>query len=349
MSTPQLHSRVLPGGQEQLFYTNVQAMPRFEHKDRWVPRDAATMHRLTTAFFGTDIGRALMVRLAIMRSPQRDIEKDMQDFRDSGMLLAETTAQAQADPDYMVILAEDDFAQMMTAAAISAPRKLITSDELPTPSGTLYFATEQNLDFISKDIEADQLGLKRIRGIQWITMPHETQGAMLLWQFLMDGPVVQEHQKDEPVLFPEELYHYSMPYAFTLSPLEGTPYEKVVPEDQFIMAALLRSLTALIASPHTRQRTVESDKKSAKKKSSRRASKQSTADVRVLSLNNPEYGRYELDSATGRGVRQHWVRGHWRKQWYATEKTNKTIWIDGFIKGNPELGTVTGAKVYRAL
>lgn len=71
-------------------------------------------------------------------------------------------------------------------------------------------------------------------------------------------------------------------------------------------------------------------------------------EVRVLSLVNPEHGRYELDAATGRKLRAHWVRGHWRNQWYATAQEHKTIWVDGFVRGDASIGTVGGARVYAA-
>ena len=70
--------------------------------------------------------------------------------------------------------------------------------------------------------------------------------------------------------------------------------------------------------------------------------------VRVLSLHNPEYGRYELDAATGRHLRQHWVRGHWRNQWYPSEQINQTIWIDGFVRGDASIGVLAGQKIYVA-
>ena len=55
-----------------------------------------------------------------------------------------------------------------------------------------------------------------------------------------------------------------------------------------------------------------------------------------------------MDAATGRKLRSHWVRGHWRQQWYPSIQDHRTIWIDGFIRGDAELGTVTGRKIYVA-
>ena len=64
-----------------------------------------------------------------------------------------------------------------------------------------------------------------------------------------------------------------------------------------------------------------------------------------MSLHKPETAQYELDGVRGTVQRQHWVRGHWRKQWYATMEDHRLKWIDGFIKGDPELGTVNARKV----
>lgn len=58
--------------------------------------------------------------------------------------------------------------------------------------------------------------------------------------------------------------------------------------------------------------------------------------------------RPTASAATGREVRAHRVCGHWRNQWYASTQEHHTIWIDGFVRGDGDLGIVTGPKVYLA-
>lgn len=72
--------------------------------------------------------------------------------------------------------------------------------------------------------------------------------------------------------------------------------------------------------------------------------------VRRVYLRNPEHADYEYDALqaakSGRSsVRLHWVRGHWRRQWYPASEKHSWKWIEGFIKGDASAGTVPGAKV----
>lgn len=73
-----------------------------------------------------------------------------------------------------------------------------------------------------------------------------------------------------------------------------------------------------------------------------------TTEYRLISLLRPDYAEYEYYAHKGRGVKQHWVRGHWRKQPYKSTGEIRTIWIDGYIKGDASLGVVEGQKIYTA-
>ncbi|WP_257478347.1 hypothetical protein [Acidipropionibacterium jensenii] len=55
-----------------------------------------------------------------------------------------------------------------------------------------------------------------------------------------------------------------------------------------------------------------------------------------------------VNAATGSKVRAHWVCGHWRNQWYVSAQEHHMIWIDGFVRGDGDLGIITGPKVYLA-
>ena len=124
------------------------------------------------------------------------------------------------------------------------------------------------------------------------------------------------------------------------------------PETQRVLAGLIRSISSIPKSSLTKTEDLVTGTapptKSQKKKSPKKREPRDTFDVRVLSLRNPDHGRYELEAATGIKLRAHWVRGHWRNQWYPSLEDHRTIWIDGFVKGDASLGTVTGPKVYVA-
>lgn len=110
--------------------------------------------------------------------------------------------------------------------------------------------------------------------------------------------------------------------------------------------ALLRAIKAIADSPLSRQDhgdTVGTRHKHPKK--SRRRKALDLSSIKVVSLRQPEYGQYELDAAAGyqpkTPQRLHWVRGHWRNQWYPSAQEHRPRWIDGFIKGNADYGDVT--------
>ena len=122
----------------------------------------------------------------------------------------------------------------------------------------------------------------------------------------------------------------------------------VVGHNESVSALLgyLRSVKVIAQSPATSNTVVQPNARPKKK----HAQGDSTPprSIRVLSLRNADHGRYELDAATGRKIRQHWVRGHWRNQWYPSLKDNRAIWIDGYIKGDAALGIVMGQKIHVA-
>ncbi len=68
--------------------------------------------------------------------------------------------------------------------------------------------------------------------------------------------------------------------------------------------------------------------------------------VRVIAMRSRGGGSAEKGSGDHEWHHQWFVRGHWRKQWYATDQVNRPIWIAPYIKG-PEGAPMLGTeKVY---
>lgn len=70
--------------------------------------------------------------------------------------------------------------------------------------------------------------------------------------------------------------------------------------------------------------------------------------VRRLYLQRPEHGPAELDAlrAERHGTpRGHWVRGHWRHQWFSSVQEHRWQWIDGFPRGDFTKGSVGGERI----
>lgn len=113
-----------------------------------------------------------------------------------------------------------------------------------------------------------------------------------------------------------------------------------------ILLRLIQSHPALLRSPVASEAIEPRNTKI-----SPRTKRSLAADsIRRVYLRHPEHARYEADEAAaareGRSpVRAHWVRGHWRNQPYPRTGEVKWIWIDGYIKGNPENGTVGSRKL----
>lgn len=345
MNENRLESKELPDGRRKLFFVDQPAMAAFPHKTVWSAHDAARMQELTTKFYKTPAGLVLLMKHMLAYQGQDEQERDLEVARDAGDQLRTHLHHKQSDPDFTIIFAHDDFAEMMHAAALTAKDELISRHDVIAPAGVVYFRTPQDLSYITK-----RTGSKPVRGLQWYFHDHRLMGPVIIWFLLIDGPELKKKEDLMDVVMPEELYLYTIPYGLAITPLVLESGDPPIPPDHYLVLALLRSVTAISRSEHTRSqtRTFDGTRKGRGRKNGKNKGQGVEREVRVLSLRNPEYGRYELDAATGRKLRRHWVRGHWRNHWYATDQANRTIWIDGFIRGNSDLGTVTGPKVHVA-
>ena len=73
---------------------------------------------------------------------------------------------------------------------------------------------------------------------------------------------------------------------------------------------------------------------------------------RRITLRRPEAAAHELAAANaiaeGSTPAGHWVRGHWRQQYYATVDEHRTIWIEGFPRGDFTQPPPAGQKLHVA-
>ncbi len=108
----------------------------------------------------------------------------------------------------------------------------------------------------------------------------------------------------------------------------------------------LQTLAALCRSPLTGEST--STGSTDARRRARRAGLTDPA-IRRVYLRRPEHGQAELHAARaarkGQPARGHWVRGHWKRQWFASIDEHRTIWIEGYPRGDFTLGQVSGTKV----
>lgn len=238
-------------------------------------------------------------------------------------------AECLTHPDFIPVLADDAFSDMMRAAALSSPDDRLSPEEIPSPFGAVFFQNELPFEGFES---------RPVRAIAW---GHSDDDGRIFIAAFERG---LRYKVIEGGTHPEEYEHDLFCIASAIfSPGE----EDELCDTNALLVRLVRSISAIAQSSHTKDETVTVESKKQRKHRERKG-KPAPRPVRVLSLHNPEYGRYELDAATGRKLRQHWVRGHWRNQWYPKLERNKRIWVDGFVRGDAKLGTVTGPKVYVA-
>lgn len=320
-----LRSRIesSPTGTEYLTRGAV-SLPPFPQKDIWTAQDAIRMRHLMVGFFPSPQGVSAMSTISqVMWESGQDRTNPL-----PGGILATLMRAVWQSPDFSLIFAERDFASMMIAAAVSAPKDAVLHpDELLSENGAIFFQEALPVGELSSWNDT----LRPIRGISWVTIGSD-RVFVTLWSDGTDTLVSGEmslHTDIAPYLYFEV-------FGFV-------PFGSEVSSAVAFEAALLRSIMAISASSHARRQDVRPAKPRKLRPEYR------DVPVRRVYLSRPEFGDAELASARGKPHRLHWVRGHWRNQWFPKLEGHRTIWIDGHPRGNAALGSVGGDKVYVAL
>lgn len=301
------------------------SLPPFPAKEKWTAQDAARMRHLMVGFFPSPQGIAAM---DIMTSVMWKKGDQSRTNPMPGGVLATMMRATWQSPDFSVVFAEDDFAAMMTAAAISAPSGVtLHPDELLSEHGVVFFRSV--LDLNDEIIWHDTID--PIRAVSWITVGYD-RVFVTLWSDASDRLGVEGATLGTDV----------NPYL-TFQVFGFVPFDVEHDGGLAFESTLLRSIMAISQSEHARRQDV----KPAKPRKLRPEYRD--VPVRRMYLSSPEFGEAELAGARGKPHRLHWVRGHWRNQWFPKLEDHRTIWIDGHPRGNAALGKVGGDKVYVAL
>ena len=320
-------SERLADGQLQLHFPGERPLEEFAPRVQWKPKDAIEMKRLMTSFYESAFGLLVSNESALRAGIDQGYAQE----------IAAEARGLWAQKDLLLIFAKESYLDMLEAAAITAPAGELNDDELLASSGIMLFEHERNIPALTA--ENDDVP---IRGITW-----KAEDGYITVQVMIDG----HHERDNPGRIEPPVDCYA--YLYQLNLLKAPMRNPTVPGHDGGASALLgylRSIKVIAQSPATESTLVQPvlRPKAQPKKKRTQAKNARPSSVRVLSLRNADHGRYELDAATGRKIRQHWVRGHWRNQWYPSIKDNRAIWIDGYIKGDAALGIVTGQKIHIA-
>ena len=257
----------------------------------------------------------------------------------------------------MTMLADNSFSKMLLAAALTAPSDQLKPDEIIAPSGTVYLQEPLSLSPLYEDLvgnlSVDPKYLELVsevpaRAIHWGEMGFGGIGVYLLADGMTAAKFEEAHtskgeSKDNP-LSPIEFSRCLTPITFSpmLWGIEEKPHATTGR-----LIALMRALKAILDSPISSS-TRPSPLSVSKKRRGRLKKPLDVSQIRLISLRRPDDADEELNAVTGVKQRAHWVRGHWRRHWYPKAEEHHSIWIEGYAKGNPNLGVISDKRVYLA-
>lgn len=320
-------------------------MSPWHHHQRWTAKDAGVMCERMREYFQSPY--ALIAMRQLTENGSFTFEQGYDPTRASTQRYLDFWASNEVMTSYL----DDATADMVLAASIGAPDGVLHEDELLAPRGVVFFERPTRIfEDIFDNLTADDIA--PVRAISW-ELPYEAGERLVALTTYFDGSettfVQPELQgvTEEMRLRSEKFAQQTAAYMNVglINNFRLSDYENEFQNSSQKLINYLRALTAIARSPRTNAVT-KPVTVARRKKGKRTYTKE--RNVTVMSLHHPETAQYELDGATGRShQRQHWVRGHWRNQWYATVEDHRLKWIDGFIKGDPEKGTVQNRKVVK--
>jgi len=237
------------------------------------------------------------------------------------------TAESNAMAGTTATYCSSDYGLMLSTMANVAPKSKLSPSDVPSREGVLIFEEPVTIE------ASDGLPtLRDVRALSWYIVP----GPVDEWFATRLWAEVSRSATANRIPGRTRLFAGGM----NISNLDDDTAR------DYSLTRLLQAHFALLKSPLTVDEPVERNPKI----SPRTRRSLAVDSIRRVYLRHPEHARYEADEADaareGRApVRAHWVRGHWRNQPYPRTGEVKWIWIDGYIKGSPEDGTVTTRKL----
>ena len=379
------HQLTNPGTYIRTFDSTPDIPSDFHHHRLWSPRDAATMTESLADFFDNILGTALV---AWSRTGDTDpscfADYHATAQRLAGVYRSPETVTILADEAFLDAVMTMTLAQRAPTGALTPSDIIHTSgvvyletasalDDLITP----LLAEDQAINARFCDPHLP------IRAISWCPNPDNpaetAEPVLTLWA---EGPLIHHAVADTGNDMPEQLAAYLVPVGvFPLRVLTDGPRQLSPtavartdsPENHMhtLAHALMRSIadvsrldipeyrTDIPLVPECPPEPDEPDEETISQRRRRlRAHAQRRKDathVRILQLQHHLGVRADDsdDSATVGGtsrrrLRQHWVTGHWTRQWYSSQQRHKYLYRHGYLRGDARLGVVTGAKVYSA-
>ncbi|MEV7839113.1 hypothetical protein [Streptomyces albidoflavus] len=231
------------------------------------------------------------------------------------LLAEDESSPLEAWQDADTIYADAPMCDMVTAAAQTFPQQRVRSDEFIAPMGFLFFAKPVPSTAFALSLP-DQPPVSAITwacadgGMNAFTWIRQPPGA-----YEINGVTVQLAP-----LFPHLAYF--------------VPWDKPADAGRHSVS-MLRALSALAKQPLTHE---DSPTIHQSVRAIARSARIRQESFRRIALRRPEAAAHELSAARavaeGRTPAGHWVRGHWRNQYYASVDEHRPVWIEGFPRGD---------------
>jgi hypothetical protein len=251
-------------------------------------------------------------------------------------LFARETARESAGiiADADLIWCDPPMVALLAAASDTYPATPIEPRHLVSPSGIVIFS--EPVPAVWDDPTGTQ-AIHRLSAITWASLVASdgqlavsVVGWIRAWRQATYRPLNLRVRCRELQIHTSAYGHFGAPTSDAGGPASPS--------------RMLQTLTALLRSPLV---SVENTERAASSGSPRRPPAPST--IRRVYLRRPEHGASELqaarDARAGRRHRGHWVSGHWKNQWYPSVEEHRERWIEGYPRGDFDLGDVPGTKV----
>ncbi|QBX55058.1 hypothetical protein EXE58_06050 [Nocardioides seonyuensis] len=268
--------------------------------------------------------------------------------REQAALWANTDEQALAAAQLFV--ADASMVSLIDAAAPTMPDQPLRATDIPTgpEPGVLWFETPL-------PDRSDIAPHAPIQALAWQTLPaghpllRDGRGASVVltaWVRTNDfaEAIGNAAPDDAPRLTPFTTV------AWEVDTLIGTVHGEV-PVDAGSVPLFFQRVAAafwtLLSQPTVTSSRREQPLSSSDRRRHRRAGVvDPSAGVRVITLATQQRAE---SGGTGRAlVNRHIVRGHWRRQWYASLEEHRHVWIHAFVKGPAGAPLLGGERVFAA-
>jgi hypothetical protein len=253
--------------------------------------------------------------------------------------LSTVTAVENADllADTELIWCDPPMVELLTAAADTFPSNPLEPHHLPSPSGIAIFA--QPVPAIWEDERSETTQLHRISAITWGTGADGDGNPLVGVDGWVRASGQGRYRNPDLTISYRHLRLHTNALGHFGADQQGAG-------GAASPARLLQTLAALCRSPLVKNEPGLGTVAGALR---RRRGPSADQAIRRIYLRRPEHGAAELQAArdahAGRSPRGHWVRGHWKQQWYPSIEEHRPLWVEGYPRGDFIAGTVGGTKV----